>query len=312
MSQKAHASAIKSFNLNHASYDKFRPSFSPRIVDKFLKDLCLFDNQPKTDKVILELAAGTGKFTRNLTDHGWKQNLIVVEPSEGMLQSFHKNFPEIKTFNNSSYSIPLEDNTVDAVIIAQGFHWFSDVESLKEIKRILKPNGKFGCIWNFDGPSVAQKTLLPKPNISYLFDDFLETKIDANKKSDSSQLTSDIMKLTAWNAFVTDYLYSFDVDVPQYRRGIWKELLMSNDYFKPIQQENYLFYDSPIARDLVYDYWLTRSYITNLPQTEKDKVKKTINEILDKYVTKEDEYLLAGILHLHRIMGTHTVVTEPK
>lgn len=312
MNHKAHASALKSFNLNHASYDQFRPNFSPRIVDKFLKDLNLFDTAPKTDKVIVELAAGTGKFTRNLTDHGWKDNLIVVEPSEGMLESFQKNFPDIQTYNNSSYSIPLSDGIVDAVVIAQGFHWFSDRESLKEIKRVLKPTGKFGCIWNFDGPSVAQKTLSPEPAISYLFDEFLQDKFDIDKIGDSSDFSSSVLKLTAWNAFVTEFLYSFDAKVPQYRKAEWKTLLMKNEYFKPIQSENYLFYNAPIARDLVYDYWLTRSYITNLPEDEKVQVKETINKILDKHVTKEDEQVIDGVMYLQRIMGTHTVVTEPK
>ena len=57
---------------------------------------------------------------RNLVDNGWTDNLAVLEPSKGMLETFNKNFPQIKNqILGSSYKIPLEDNSIDAVIIAQ-------------------------------------------------------------------------------------------------------------------------------------------------------------------------------------------------
>ena len=56
----------------------------------------------------------------------------------------------------------MDDNSVDAVIIAQGFHWFSDLESLKEIYRILKPEGKLGLIWNFDYTSPCHDSPIGK------------------------------------------------------------------------------------------------------------------------------------------------------
>ncbi|EGV65934.1 hypothetical protein PSN45_003261 [Yamadazyma tenuis] len=311
MTPIAHQTAISSFNSNHTSYDQFRPDFDPISVDKFLQDLGLIENQsPKTDKVILELAAGTGKFTKNLVDHGWKDNLIIVEPSKGMLESFEKNFPGIKTHLNSSYDIPAEDASVDSVIVAQGFHWFADRDSLKEIKRVLKPSGTFGCIWNYDGPSPSQVDVGSKTH--YLLDNSLSTKVHIPEGADSMDISNSTIGLHKWNVHLVDYIYSFDVDVPQYRTGVWKKVLMDNEYFKPIEVETYFYKISSIPKHSVFQYWLTRSFITKLSDEEKVKCEKTINEIIDKYVTDDDKIQENGNIYLQRVLGTHSIVAFPK
>lgn len=313
MSQTAHSVAIKSFDSNHESYDQLRPNFQIPVVKKLLADLKLtnLDGSYKTDKVILELAAGTGKFTKNLVDFGWSKNLIIVEPSQGMLESFKNNFPDITAHQGSSYSIPLSDNSVDSIVIAQGFHWFSDENSLKEMKRVLKPSGTFGCIWNFDGTSSSQQLIEPKPQIDYLLDEELQGIINPTTDTDPFEVSKKIMTEYQWNNMVTDYMYSFDVNVPQYRRGDWKQLLMNNDIFKPIQVETYYYYKLLIAQTKVYEYWLTRSYITDLPDQEKEKVRSKINLILQDSVTEKDKLIKDGVVYLMRVMGCHSIVTEP-
>ncbi len=34
------------------------------------------------------------------------------------------------------------------VLSAQAFHWFANMDSLKEIHRVLKPQGHLGLVWN--------------------------------------------------------------------------------------------------------------------------------------------------------------------
>src|SRR5215510_14639686 len=48
----------------------------------------------------------------------------------------------------SAERIPLADASVDAVVCAQSFHWFANVNALSEIRRILKTGGVLGLIWN--------------------------------------------------------------------------------------------------------------------------------------------------------------------
>ena len=301
----AHKTAVTSYNSNHGSYDQFRPSFRSSIVDQFLQDLNLGDD---TNLRILELAAGTGKFTRSLVDKGYT-NLVVVEPSEGMLQTFHQNFPEIETHLGSSYDIPLKDASVDAVVVAQGFHWFSDEASLEEIKRVLKHGGKFGCIWNYDTYSKLQILNTPLPNVKFLFEDLspktAQKLIDGPiEQGTPFEVSKKIYEQRPWCHDVATYIYGYDANVPQYRHGKWRELLKNSKVFPPIEKEGFLLYESLIPEDEVFKYWETRSYITALSDSEKQTVQYNVGSILRNKVTEADR---SGD-SLKRIMGTHFIV----
>ncbi|CUM65783.1 uncharacterized protein PRCAT00003431001 [Priceomyces carsonii] len=324
---KVHQTALKSFNLNHANYDVLRPSFLPPIVNQFLVDLNLAEKTSpdsftfKTDKKILELAAGTGKFTKNLVNNGWKGNLTVAEPSTGMLESFTKNFPEVTAVNGSSYKLPLADNSVDVVIAAQAFHWFSDLDSLKEIQRVLKPHGAFGCIWNFDCPSISQTLHKPYPKLNFFFENVSQEATNKFIKLSKSlplddnlarTIGEEFFKLHPWSREVSQYIYTFDTGVPQYRHGDWKKLLeKENDFFTPITHENFMLYVSEIKREQIYEYWETRSYITALSTEERKKIKEHISTLLKENVTNDD--IVDGNSDLLRkAMGTHSIVLQSK
>lgn len=328
---KAHRIAIKSFNSNHSTYDLFRPSFAPALVNKFLVDLKLAtrSNDEFTfhnDKKIVELAAGTGKFTKNLVENGWNENLTVIEPSSGMLVSFKEHFPQIKTYEASSYSIPLEDSSVDSIVIAQGFHWFSDLESLHEIYRVLKPKGTLGLIWNFDVPLVSN--LVPRtltlPKFEFLYDTnaippaLLEKAKQAEKsfspsdKDYSLNVAKTIFDDTKWSSNVAEFVYSYDEKVPQYRHGDWRNPLKDSKEFNPIEKESLYFSSVPNKREDVHKYWFTRSYITDLNDDDKLTVKTGINKILDDSVVESDEITVDSDTYLRRALGTHAIVVSSK
>jgi SAM-dependent methyltransferase len=44
--------------------------------------------------------------------------------------------------------IPANDRSVDAVVVAQAFHWFDHEAALPEIARVLKPGGHVALVWN--------------------------------------------------------------------------------------------------------------------------------------------------------------------
>lgn len=324
MSNQANTIAVNSFNENHNAYDTFRPDFGAKIVNPFLVELGLAKVDPDTDqysydtdKVILELAAGTGKFTKRLVESGWgdsidKSNLIIVEPSKGMLESLRSNFPTINPaniHNSSSYEIPVADNSVDAIIVAQGFHWFSDVASLKEMNRILKPTGSLGLIWNGDYASTAQNT--PVPNCQFInggtayFDAFVNPPQDVT----ATTLFIDYFDKQPWSNKCCEYIYTFDEKVPQYRKDDWKKVLVSKDnaYFTFPDKELYLLYDISLDKNKVYEYWGTRSYITVLDEEERKTIKQTINKIVADDTTP-DSYNDKG--YLIKPMITHAIALK--
>ncbi len=103
----------------------------------------------KNPKQILDIATGTGDLAIMLA--GLKPKRVVgLDISEGML-SVGKKKVEKQGLSNiidmvvgDSENIPFEDNTFDAITVSFGVRNFENLnKGLKEILRVLKPNGIF-------------------------------------------------------------------------------------------------------------------------------------------------------------------------
>lgn len=140
-------------------YTRGRPDFPPQALTWLTTDLRLGPGMH-----VLELGAGTGKFTKLLTQTGAK--VAAVEPVAAMLAQLAAEQPEVQTIRATAQSLPLSAAAVDAVICAQAFHWFATAEALAEIHRVLKPGGMLGLIWNVRDQSmnwVAELTRIMSP-----------------------------------------------------------------------------------------------------------------------------------------------------
>lgn len=141
MTDSIHHTAQSGFSLAAELYQQVRPNYPPEIVTWLQHSLGL----DRTASIV-DLGAGTGKFIDYLTQVS--PNVIAVEPVTEMLQQLKLQHPQIKTIQASSHQIPLSPQSIDAVICAQAFHWFADIESLQSIHQILKPQGALGLVWN--------------------------------------------------------------------------------------------------------------------------------------------------------------------
>jgi SAM-dependent methyltransferase len=95
---------------------------------------------------VLDIGAGTGKLTRLLMprfDH-----VIAVEPAEAMRRMLLRVCPEVDALTGTGHAVPLPDESVDGVFVAQAFHWFNDEQSIAEIARVLRPGGALVMLWN--------------------------------------------------------------------------------------------------------------------------------------------------------------------
>ena len=101
---------------------------------------------------VLDLAAGTGKMTRLLAPSG--VDLVAVEPVAGMRAAFEEAVPGVEILDGTAEAIPLPDASVDAVVVAQAFHWFDADKALAEIDRVLRPGGGVALVWNRRDESV--------------------------------------------------------------------------------------------------------------------------------------------------------------
>jgi SAM-dependent methyltransferase len=97
---------------------------------------------------VLDLAAGTGKLTRLLLATG--AHVVAVEPVAAMRALL----TEVEAVDGTAEAIPLPDASVDAVTVAQAFHWFDAPAALAEIDRVLRSGGGLGLVWNERDESV--------------------------------------------------------------------------------------------------------------------------------------------------------------
>jgi SAM-dependent methyltransferase len=95
------------------------------------------------DLAVLDLAAGTGKLTRELVASG--ASVTAVEPVAQMRAALPA---EARALEGTAEAIPLADATVDLVTVAQAFHWFDGDAALAEIHRVLRPGGRLALLWN--------------------------------------------------------------------------------------------------------------------------------------------------------------------
>jgi SAM-dependent methyltransferase len=147
MTTRIHPIAAEGFTAGAAAYVAGRPDYPPQIEEWLRTDLGL-----GSGKTALDLGAGTGKFSSRLFATG--ATVIAVEPVQAMLDELLRQYPEIEARSGAAHAIPLEDASVDAVVCAQSFHWFATGEALKEVHRVLRPEGAFGLIWNLRDDSV--------------------------------------------------------------------------------------------------------------------------------------------------------------
>lgn len=127
----------RSFGAVAGAYDRGRPSYPDDAV------AWLAGGEAK---VVLELAAGTGKLTRALVDQG--HAVFATEPDEAMLAVLRERVPEVSAKVATAEEIPANDRSVDVVVVAQAFHWFDHEVALAEIARVLKPGGHLALVWN--------------------------------------------------------------------------------------------------------------------------------------------------------------------
>lgn len=141
-----HPKAAQGFANQTDAYVHGRPEYPDAIMPWLRNQLMLSET-----KSVLDLGAGTGKFSRLLqrTD----AQVLAVEPVAEMRAKLRKS-PELVVLDGTAEHIPLPDSSVDAVVAATAFHWFATPTALQEIRRVLRIGGWLGLIWNVRDESV--------------------------------------------------------------------------------------------------------------------------------------------------------------
>lgn len=103
-----------------------------------------------TDSIIVDIGCGTGsalRYASNRVTHG---SLIGIDPLSRMIEiakeqtANHDAHDRIMFYEGSAENLPVKDNSSDFVFAFDSFdHWDDHAQGLKEVRRVLKPNGQF-------------------------------------------------------------------------------------------------------------------------------------------------------------------------
>jgi len=140
--------AAPSFARVAEAYERARPGYAPEGVAYLTA---------RVGPEVLDLGAGTGKLARQLTAAGI--HVVAVEP----LAELRALIPAgIEALAGTAEAIPLPDASVDAVTVAQAFHWFDEERALGEIQRVLRPGGLLALVSNRREPPGAFDEVLAR------------------------------------------------------------------------------------------------------------------------------------------------------
>ncbi|MEV8181183.1 class I SAM-dependent methyltransferase [Specibacter sp. NPDC078692] len=130
-------------------HDAVRPIWTSEVISWLL-------GSPPDDRQlnVLDLGAGTGLGTRALATLG--HSVTAVDTAEDMLSVLRKSCERlppvtasrITTASGSAEDIPLDDQSVDAIICLQAWHWVDPTLALHECDRVLREDGMMSMAWH--------------------------------------------------------------------------------------------------------------------------------------------------------------------
>ena len=126
-----------SFGAVAADYAALRPGYPAEAVAFLLGDRPL---------EVLDLGAGTGLLTDALLAAG--HAVVAVDLSAPMLAELAARLPAVRVEVGGAESVPLPGGSVDAVVAGQAAHWFDPAPAAAELRRVLRPGGVVGFVWN--------------------------------------------------------------------------------------------------------------------------------------------------------------------
>jgi SAM-dependent methyltransferase len=125
-----------SFGQVADDYDRTRPSPPDEALDWLVPENC---------EIAVDIAAGTGLFTRALQRRA--RQVIAVEPDDRMRAVLAARSPGVSAIAGRGEAIPIPDASADGVFISSAWHWLDPGRAVPEIARVLRDGGRLGVIW---------------------------------------------------------------------------------------------------------------------------------------------------------------------
>jgi len=127
---------------------RFR-SFTPDVEDAYL----IANVDPISDGRILDVACGTGRWTRTLVERIGPDRVIGFDLSCAMLALARGRLPSTTLVRGSALNLPFEDDSLGAINCWNAIQALPDPQrAILEMGRVLKPGGTFTCLTYLTSP----------------------------------------------------------------------------------------------------------------------------------------------------------------
>lgn len=133
-SDAAHRWALAgAFDTGADIYERVRPGYPAEVVDLLAGH-----------DVVVDIGAGTGKLTQDLLAD---RTVFAVDPSADMARTVRARLG-VPAWRATAEATGLGDDSVDAAVSAQTWHWVDSAAASAEMDRVVRPHGVFALCWN--------------------------------------------------------------------------------------------------------------------------------------------------------------------
>ena len=126
-----------------ANYAKYRPSY-PTEAAEHVMNFYNQNNSLKKAKLMVDVGCGSGQATKMFQP--FFERIVGVDVSPEQIKQANKQnkYTNIEFLQGQAENLPIEDRSVDLILVATAVHWFDQAAFYEEAKRILKPS--VGCL----------------------------------------------------------------------------------------------------------------------------------------------------------------------
>ncbi|HEY0200712.1 MAG TPA: class I SAM-dependent methyltransferase [Burkholderiaceae bacterium] len=228
-----HTAAQQGFMKEAQTYARGRPDYPAGLAGWLQATLGLAPG-----RTVVDVGAGTGKFTALLARTG--ASVVAVEPVDAMRAQLAQRLPQVQTLAGSAQALPMADESADAIVCAQAFHWFASADALQEFHRVLRPGTRLGLVWNVRDESVDWVARL--------------THIVTPYEGDAPRFHKG------------DWRQPFDS--------------ASNRWFGPLTQTRWSHAHTGTPQEVIVDRFMSVSFIAALPPADSAQVRAQIEHLI--------------------------------
>ena len=171
-----------------------RPNYAPAAIKTLLKVV-----SPDGVTNACDVGAGVAHLTIELAP--FFKSIHAVEPNSEMRKlgkSRTTSYDNVTWFDGTGESTGQASRYFDLCTFGSSFNVCDRMQTLKEVKRILKPNGWFACMWNhrdLDDPIQANIESIIKSNIEGF--GYGQRREDQTKIIESSEFFNEVVRIQA-------------------------------------------------------------------------------------------------------------------